>query len=128
MDVDLTQNILKLWNEPQGRNAFAVYCLACLSGQIICATWLWLKKEIPCVADRFMKDPRATTVAVIANIVAIIGVAMLIPFDAIPWKAALILGLSQGFNADSALNKNTRKIWTDEERQASLEATAPGVK
>lgn len=117
MDVDLTQNILRLWNDSHGRNGFAAYVLCCILGQIGNAAWLWLKREIPCVADRFVSDPRATIVSIITNIAGVASIAMLIPFESTPLQAAMIMGFLQGVSSDSVVNKNTRAAWTDEERE-----------
>lgn len=125
MDVDLTQNLMKLLNEPHGRVAFVVYCLACFIGQVGHATWLWLKKEVPCVLDRFREDPRASAVSIITNFGVIAGMAVLIPFEAMPLQAAVIMGLTQGFSSDSALNKNPKAIWTDAQREAARAAKTP---
>ena len=124
MDVDATQNILRLWNDTQGRNGFAAYVLCCMLGQILNAGWLWLKKEIPCVADRFIGDPRATAVSVITNLGGVASVAILIPFESMPLQAAIIMGILQGVSSDSVVNKNNRAIWTDEERAANKNGQA----
>lgn len=117
MDVDVSQNILRLWNDSQGRNGFAAYVLCCILGQIGNAGWLWLKKEIPCVAHRFVKDPRATAVSIITNIAGVASIAILIPFESMPLQAAVIMGLLQGISSDSVVNKNNRELWTAEERE-----------
>lgn len=111
MDVDLTQNILKLWNEPTGRAGFAAYCAACFLGQIGNAIWLWLGKEIDCVVDRFKKDARATIKALLTNFGLIVGIAFLIPFEGVPMSAAIVMGLMQGLSSDSKLNSSARKVW-----------------
>lgn len=125
MDVDITQNLLKLWNDTQGRNGFAAYVLCCMLGQIGNAGWLWLKREIPCVAHRFISHPRATAVSIITNIGGIASVAVLIPFEAMPLQAAVVMGLLQGVSSDSVVNKNNREIWTQKERKAKND---PGPK
>lgn len=116
MDVDLTQNIVRLWNEPNGRIAFAAYFVCCILGQFGNAAWLWLKKEVPCIFDRFRDDPRSTIVSLITNAWAVAGVALLMPWEAVPVQTAIVMGLFQGFSSDSAVNKNTRPIWTEEQR------------
>lgn len=126
MDVDLTQNVMKLWAEPGGRNAFALYVLACLIGQLANGVWLWLKKEIPCVMDRFRQDPRSTIVALLTNAWAVAGVALLMPWEAVPLQTAIVMGLFQGFSSDSAVNKNARPIWADEQRTAANAAKESG--
>lgn len=118
MDVDITQNVVKLLNQPEGRIAFVLYVVACIVGQFINAAWLWLKREVPCVIDRFRKDVRATLVSLITNAGAVAGVALLMPWEAIPLQTAIVMGLLQGFSSDSAVNKSTRPIWTEEERAA----------
>ncbi|CAB4223372.1 hypothetical protein UFOVP1670_33 [uncultured Caudovirales phage] len=120
--MDVTQNISTLLSSSIAFKGFLAYCLACFLGQIANAAWLWLKKEIPCVIDRFRHDVRATVVAVLTNLGAIAAIAYLIPFDQMPLQAAIIMGAMQGFSSDSAINKTTRRIWTAEERTVA-EAT-----
>lgn len=134
MEVDLTQNIVKLLNEPNGRNAFAVYVLGCLLGQIVHAAWMWLNKKIPCVMDRFREDARATVVSIITNIGGVLGMAIVIPFEGMPLMAALVMGGLQGISSDSVVNKTKeapREVWTPAERMAAAkkadpDATHPG--
>lgn len=116
MEIDITQNILKLLNEPGGRIAFAIYCLCCVAGQFGNAAWLWLKDQIPCVMDRFRSEPKATIVSIITNLGAVAGIAIVMPWEAVPIQSAIVMGLFQGFSSDSALNKSTRPIWTAEQR------------
>lgn len=117
--IDVTQNVVKLL-EPAAFKAFSAYVGACFIGQIGNAIWLWLKKEVPCVMDRFRDDPRATAVAVLTNFGGIIGMAVAIPFGATPLEAAIVMGAMQGLSSDSMLNKNSREIWTNEKRAAVL--------
>lgn len=97
--------------------ALAAYVIACIVGQVGNAIWMWLGKEIDCVADRFRHDPRATVRSILANLGAILGIAALMPWAGIPIKAAIIMGLLQGAYSDSKLNKSARAIWTADERE-----------
>jgi hypothetical protein len=133
MEVDLTQNIVKLLNEPNGRIAFTVYVLACLLGQIVHAAWMWLNKKIPCVMDRFREDARATVVSIITNVGGVISMAVVIPFEGMPLEGAIVMGILQGISSDSVVNKTAhppREVWTPAQRAAATgadaDATHPG--
>lgn len=125
MDVDLTQNVVKLLNQPEGRIAFVLYVIACIGGQFMNAGWLWLKRDIPCVMDRFKQDARATAVSMITNAWAVVGVALLMPWEAIPLQTAIVMGVFQGFSSDSAVNKSSRPVWTEEQRAANKKKDDP---
>lgn len=100
--------------------ALSAYVLACIAGQIGNAMWMWLGKEIDCVADRFRDDPRSTIKSSIANLGIILGIAALMPWAGVPLKAAIIMGLLQGAYSDSKLNKSARSVWTDEQRASKV--------
>lgn len=117
VEIDIAQNVAKLWNAPEGRNPFALYCLGCLLGQAGNAFWLFLGKEIDCVMDRFRDDWRSTTKAILTNIGIVVGIAFAIPFEGVPIAFAFFSGIMQGVTSDSKLNKSARKIWTEEKRE-----------
>lgn len=121
MEIDLTMNIQKLLNEPNGRLAFGIYVASCLGGQLASAFWLWLNKKIPTPSFRFNDDPRSTAVSIILNLAGILGVAIAMPWAAVPYESAFFMGILQGFRSDSAVNKNNRMIWTEEQRKAAAE-------
>lgn len=127
MDVDVTQNIVNLVQSPKGTTAFGLYVLGCLLGQIAHAGWLWLKKDIPCVFDRFRGDPRATIVSILTNVGGVIGVAIVIPFGDMPLMAAAVMGALQGISSDSVVNKNAREIWTTAQREAATTGGGNGT-
>ena len=118
MDLDFSSNLNVILASQAATISFLTYVSSCVVGQIGNAIWLWLGKEIDCVFDRFRHDPRATIKALVVNFGVVFSVAIVIPFDGLNWKAALILGLMQGLSADSKLNASARKIWTEEERAA----------
>lgn len=115
---------------------FVSYCVAAVLGQLACAGRLWLAKEIDCVFDRFRHDPRATLNSVLTNFTAVGLFGFAIPWAQMPLQdvlgigvmipvASIMMGLSQGYSADSALNKSARKAWTSAERAQQKAADAP---
>lgn len=112
---ELRQALVEILGDPALQKSVA-YVVVCFIGQLAYAAKLWIWKEIDCVWDRFRHDPRATAQALITNMTVIIGVVALIDIGATPWKTVLVLALSQGIGADSAVNKSARKVWTESER------------
>ena len=92
------------------------YVLACIIGQVANAVWLWLGKEIDCIADRFRDDPRSSIKSALTNLGIVVGTAVLMPWAGVPLKAAIMMGLLQGAYSDSKLNKSTRAVWSPQER------------
>lgn len=117
--IDWLQNFNTIFQLPATRNAFAAYVIACLAGQVGNAFWMWLGKEIDCVADRFHSDPRATVKAGLTQVGAVLVFALALPFEGVPIQTAIMLGLLQGAWADSKLNKSSRREWTPQERAAN---------
>lgn len=96
-----------------------IYILAAAGGQVLFAVSQWARGEIECVMDRFRHNPRATLAALIGNLTAIIGVMVALPLADMPLQAVVITAFFQGISADSLLNKNARKVWSEEERAAA---------
>ncbi len=105
----------QLLSDPALTNAL-LYILTAAMGQMFYAVNQWARKEIDCVMDRFRHDPRSSVAAILGNITAIIGVVAALPLSEMPVSAVIITAFFQGISADSVLNKNARKVWTDEER------------
>ena len=81
MDFDaLVKGFTTLGNDPKAATAYAAFVLACVTGQLGNGVWLWLGREIECVADRFRRDARSTARAVLAQFGGIIAFAAVIPF------------------------------------------------
>lgn len=117
MDTDLLlQGFVTLLDDTEARWAFIAYVTTCVLGQIGNAVWLWLGREIDCVLDRFRQDPRSSVKAILAQLGAVLAFAAAIPFEDMPLRTAIILGLLQGLAADSKLNRSARKIWSPAER------------
>lgn len=117
MDIDaLVKGFTTLGNDPKAATAYAAFVMACVAGQVGNGVWLWLGSEIECIADRFRRDAKSTARAVIAQLGGVIAFAAVIPFEDMPLRTAIILGILQGVAIDSKLNKSTRRVWDPETR------------
>ncbi len=96
--------------------AALIFCASALSGQVLHAIKKWGDGE-----QWILSEPRRTVGAIIGNMVGMvvfIQTGVLAPIMAQPngLFALVLFGLTNGFTSDSALNKGTRKVLTDEER------------
>ena len=96
--------------------AALIFCAAALFGQVLHAIKKWGDGE-----DWVLSNLRRTVGAVIGNMVGMvvfIQTGVLAPIMAQPngLFAIVLFGIYNGFSADSALNKGTRKVLTPEER------------
>ena len=108
--MDAAQKVLR---DPSVLNAVA-FASAAIMGQVLHALKKWSEGEA-----WIMANARRTVGAIIANGVAIAGFISTGALDEITKIATVLaLGLFMGFSADSAINKGSREVWTDEQRNA----------
>ena len=101
--------------------AAALFCLSACLGQFLHFVKKWAEGQ-----EWVLSNLRRTIGAAIGNIggmVVFIQTGVLGPLMALPngMFAVAMFGFINGFSLDSALNKGTKKIWTDEERAAAAE-------
>ncbi len=99
--------------------AAVLFIAAAFAGQVLHALKKWGDGE-----EWVLSNPRRTVGAVVGNMVGMvvfIQTGVLAPIMAQPngLFALVMFGLTNGFTSDSALNKGTRKVFTDEEREAA---------
>lgn len=81
-------------------------------GQFFHAVKKWaMDKNVDCMMDWFTKDKKRTVLAIFGNLggmVVFIGTGVLGPILVQPngWWALILFGFTNGFSADSALNKS----------------------
>ncbi|MDA8260208.1 MAG: hypothetical protein M0Z99_32020 [Betaproteobacteria bacterium] len=98
--------------------AALIFCIAAVIGQMLHAVKKWADGE-----SWVLSNFRRTIGAVIGNMVGMvvfIQTGVLGPIMAQPngLFALILFGVTNGFTSDSALNKGTRKVLTDDERAA----------
>lgn len=94
-----------------------LYLGASVIGMVAHALKQWAVDNTPCITTYFLRQsPGLSFAALIGNLTA--GAAMIGTgaLDGVSLAAALGLGLTQGYSADSLINRGTRVIYTDEER------------
>ncbi len=97
--------------------AALIFCAAALGGQVLHAIKKWCDGE-----DWVLSNLRRTVGAVIGNMVGMVvfiqtGVLAPIMAQQNGLFAIVLFGIYNGFSADSALNKGTRKVLTEDERE-----------
>lgn len=102
--------------------AALIFCAAALAGQVLHGLKKWGDGE-----DWMLSNFRRTVGAMIGNIggmAVFIQTGVLGPLMAVPngTFALILFGFMNGFTSDSALNKGSKKIWSDDERAAAQEA------
>jgi hypothetical protein len=109
--LEAAQTVLK---DPSVLNA-TVFCAAAFAGQGLHHVKKWAEGE-----DWTMANFRRTVGALAGNVAGMLGFVATGALDDMAKIGTVIaLGAFMGFSADSALNKGSRKEWTDEERKAS---------
>lgn len=98
--------------------AALIFCAAAFAGQVLHAIKKWADGE-----QWILSEPRRTVGAIIGNMVGMvvfIQTGVLAPIMAQPngLFALILFGLTNGFTSDSALNKGTRKLISEEDREA----------
>lgn len=107
----MNQAVQTVLKDPSILNA-VVFCIAALAGQILHAVQKWTQGY-----KWVLSNPRATVGAVIANLTGMVGFIGTGALDEITGIATVIaLGLFMGLSADSVLNRGTKTVWTDEQR------------
>lgn len=103
--------------------AAVIFCVAAALGQLLHAVKKWTEGEVECVWSWISSSPRRTVGALLGNatgMLVFIQTGVLEPIYQAPngWWALILFGMTNGFSADSALNKATRNAWSPEERAA----------
>lgn len=103
--------------------AAIIFCLAAVVGQIMHGVKKSLDGETTCIAW-FRTGLARTLSAVVGNaggMLMFIQTGVLGTIYQAPngWWALVLFGLTNGFSADSALNKSMRSAWTPEQRDAA---------
>lgn len=102
--------------------AASVFCVSAGVGQLLHAVKKWADGEVDGIFSWVFGNIKRTISAVIGNIggmVVFIQTGVLGPILLLPnglW-AIFLFGFMNGFTADSALNKSSRKEWTPTERE-----------
>lgn len=110
--IDAVQTALR---EPATMNA-ATFVAGALAG--IPISWIakWANKEVDCIMDMLVTEPRRTVFSMLANLALVVGA---ISTGTVPDKAvtAFAAGLLICGFADSVLNKGKRRKWSAKKRE-----------
>lgn len=109
----MNQAIQTVLKDPSVLNA-TVFCAAAVAGQVLHGVKKWAEGY-----QWVLTNPKATTGAVIANLMGMVGFISTGALDEITKIGTIIaLGLFMGLSADSAINKGSQVVWSEEERKA----------
>jgi len=107
------QSIQLALKDPSILNA-VVFCACAGIGQILHAVKKWTEGYQWVTAN-----PRQTVAAIIGNMTGMFGFISTGSLDEISKIGTVVsLGIFMGLSADSVLNKGSKEVWTQEQREA----------